>query len=86
VNLIYEAPSPTTTLKDVELVLVLWQEDGEKQKIKRYWAEWPAGGIKTIQVPPKTAYPEKIEVRGTAMPGDKRVRIEVSQGSRQVGP
>jgi len=90
VTLFFEPSSTSASLKDVELVLVLWQENGEKQEIKRYWAEWPAAPVtpgqvvfptsKTIRFPPNIPDAEKIEVRGTAMQGDKRVRIEASQG------
>lgn len=61
-------------LSDVEVVVTLFREDGQKPQINQFWGTWKRDEIKRISM---TAHPyQKVQLKGTAKKAGEAVRIE----------
>ena len=61
-------------LREAEITITLYREDGERLSVKKFWSNWEQNETKRVNVPSHRY--QKMELRGTAIRGFQKVRID----------
>ncbi len=61
-------------LKDVDLTITLFREDGEKPVVKQFWSKWSVGEVKKINVPSHNY--QKVTLTGRAFQDPEWKKID----------
>lgn len=65
-------------LLDVDLTVTLYRQDGTPHQVRQFWADWPKGEAKRVNVPAHKY--QKVEVTGTCRAAGAALKATVGGG------
>jgi hypothetical protein len=65
----------SSDLKEVDLTVTLYREDGEKPVVKQFWSNWSSGEVKKVNVPSHNY--QKVRLTGSAIQDSERRHINI---------